>query len=110
MDIETWFQIHTNVSNFEMASPQNHTNAQKVAHFCYPCKIMLYSYHFDKTELKITIFINFQVYHRNEKNFESSYGFGGHHLKIRDVCMDLGPCFKVQNLVVIQLKTPNLAN
>ena len=41
-----------------------------------PCKIMLYSYHFDKTELKITIFINFQVYHRNEKNFESSYGFG----------------------------------
>ena len=22
MDIETWFQIHTNVSNFEMASPK----------------------------------------------------------------------------------------
>ena len=22
MDLETWFQIHTNVSNFEMASPQ----------------------------------------------------------------------------------------
>ena len=32
---------------------------------------MLYSCHFDKTELKIIIFINFQVYHRNEKNFES---------------------------------------
>ena len=54
------------------------------------------------------IFINFQVYHKNEINFESSYGFGGRHLKIiRDVCMDLEPCFKVHNLVVIQLKTLN---
>ena len=44
---------------------------------------MLYSNHFDKTELKIMIFINFQVFHRNEKNFESSYGLGGRHLKIR---------------------------
>ena len=54
------------------------------------------------------IFINFQVYHRNEKNFESSYGLGGHHLKIRDVCMDLEPCFKVHNLVVIQLRNTKL--
>ena len=54
------------------------------------------------------IFINFQVYHRNEKNFESSYGLGGRHLKIRDVCMDLEPCFKVHNLVVIQLKNTKL--
>ena len=43
---------------------------------------MLYSYHFNKTELRITIFINFQVYHRSDKNFESSYGFWGRHLKI----------------------------
>ena len=69
---------------------------------------MLHSCHFDKTELKIMIFINFQVYHRNEKNFESSYGLGGRHLKIRDVCMDLEPCFKVHNLVVIQLKNTKL--
>ena len=54
------------------------------------------------------IFINFQVYPRNEKNFESSYGLGGRHLKIRDVCMDLEPCFKVHNLVVIQLKNTKL--
>ena len=69
---------------------------------------MLYSCHFDKTELKIMIFINFQVYHRNEKNFESSHGLGGSHLKIRDVFMDLEPCFKVHNLVVIQLKNTKL--
>ena len=70
---------------------------------------MLYGCHFDETELKIMIFINFQAYHRNEENFESSYGLGGRHLKIRDVCMDLEPCFKVHNLmVVIQLKSTKL--
>ena len=69
---------------------------------------MLYSCHFDKTELKIMIFINFQVYHRNEKHFESSYGLGGCHLKIRDICMDFEQCFKVHNLVVVQLKNTKL--
>ena len=69
---------------------------------------MLYGCHLDKTEFKIIIFINFHVYDRNEKNFESSYGLGGRHLKIRDVCMDLEPCFKVHNLVVIQLKNTKL--
>ena len=31
------------------------------------------------------------------KNFKSLYGFGGRSLKIRDVCMDLEPYFKVHN-------------
>ena len=74
--------IHTNVSNFEMASPQTIQMLKKLLIFiCYPCKIRLHSCHFDKTELKIMIFINFQVCHRNEKNFESSYGLGARHLK-----------------------------
>ena len=34
--------------------------------------------------------------------------WGGCHLKIRDVCMDLEPCFKVHNLVVIQLNNTKL--
>ena len=34
--------------------------------------------------------------------------WGGRHLKIRDICMDLEPCFKVNNLVVIQLKNTKL--
>ena len=34
--------------------------------------------------------------------------WGGRHLKIRDICMDLEPCFKVHNLVVIQLKNTKL--
>ena len=66
MDLETWFQIHTNISNFEMASPKT---IQMLLIFVTPVKSW---YHFDKTELKITIFIKCQVYHRNEKNFESS--------------------------------------
>ena len=48
---------------------------------------MLCSDHFDKTELKIMIFINFQVYHRNEKKFESSYGF-------RDAVYGFGTMFE----------------
>ena len=43
------------------------------------------------------------------KNFKSLYGFGGRCLKIRDVCMDFEPCFKVHNLVsAITLKASYL--
>ena len=38
------------------------------------------------------------------KNFKSLYGFGG-CLKIRDVCMDFEPCFKVHNLVSVHPKS-----
>ena len=36
--------------------------------------------------------------------FKSFYGFGGRCLKIRDVCMDFEPTFKVHNFVAIHLK------
>ena len=35
------------------------------------------------------------------KNFKSLYGFEGRCLKIRDVCTDFEPCFKVHNLVFV---------
>ena len=35
------------------------------------------------------------------KNFKSLYDFGGRCLKIRDVCMDFEPYFKVHNLVSV---------
>ena len=38
------------------------------------------------------------------KNFKSLYGFGGRCLKIRDVCMDFEPYFKVHNLVPVHPK------
>ena len=36
------------------------------------------------------------------------YGFGGRCLKIRDVCMDLEPNFKVYNLISIYPKSIKL--
>ena len=39
------------------------------------------------------------------KNFKSLYGFEGRFLKLRDVCMDFEPYFKVHNLVSVQPKS-----
>ena len=95
MDLQTWPQIHTKVFiNFEMASPKTLQFLKKLLFFVTLVK----SCHI-ATILKTT---NFKKI-RNEENFESLYGLGGHHLKIREVCMDLEPCSKVHNLVVIQL-------
>ena len=42
------------------------------------------------------------------KNFKSLYGFEGRCLKIRDVCMDFEPNFKVYNLISINSKSIKL--
>ena len=39
------------------------------------------------------------------KSFKSLYGLGGHRLKIRDVCKDFEPRFKVHNLVSVHPKS-----
>ena len=39
------------------------------------------------------------------KNFKGLYGFGRRCLKIRDICMDFEPYFKVHNLVSVQPKS-----
>ena len=41
----------------------------------------------------------------DKKNFKSIYGFGGRFLKIRDVCRDFEPYFKVHNLVSVHPKS-----
>ena len=48
---------------------------------------------------------HFTVVTKLIKNFKSLYGFGGRCLKIRDVCMDFEPYFKVHNLVSIHPKS-----
>ena len=48
---------------------------------------------------------DFTVVTKLMKNFKSLYGFGGRSLKIRDVCMDLEPYFKVHNLVSVHPKS-----
>ena len=40
--------------------------------------------------------------------FKSLYGFGGRCLKIRDVCIDFEPYFKVHNLVNVHPKNIKL--
>ena len=39
------------------------------------------------------------------ETFKSLYGVGGRCLKIRDVCMDFEPYFKVHNLVSVHPKS-----
>ena len=48
---------------------------------------------------------DFTVVTKLMKNFKSLYGFGGRFLKIRDVCMDFEPYFKVHNLVSVHPKS-----
>ena len=69
---------------------------------------MLYSYHFDKTELRITIFINFQVHHRNKKNFESSYGFGDAISKLETFVWIWNHVSTSITWLLFNEKTPNL--
>ena len=51
--------------------------------------------------MKIAMFAHFKEYHGNHKKFKSLYDFGGRCLKIRDVCMDFEPYFKVHSLVSV---------
>ena len=48
---------------------------------------------------------DFTVVTKLMKNFKSLYGFGERFLKIRDVCMDFEPYFKVHNLVSVHPKS-----
>ena len=51
------------------------------------------------------MFAHFKEYHGNHKNFKSLYDFGGCCLKIRDICMDFEPYFKVHVLVSVHLRS-----
>ena len=56
-------------------------------------------------EMKIAMFAHFRENHRNPKKFKSLYDSGERCLKIRDVCMDFEPHFKVHNLVSVHPKS-----
>ena len=52
------------------------------------------------------MFAYFKEYHGNHNILKSLYGFGGVRcLKIKDVCMDFEPYFKVQSLVSVRPKS-----
>ena len=98
MDLEIWFKIHTNFSNFETASPKTIKTLKIFHQFCHNCKIPSCNFYLKEAEMKIAMFAHFKDYEGNNKNFRSLYGFGGRCLQIRDVCMDFEPYFKVHNL------------
>ena len=50
-------------------------------------------------------YAHLKEYHGNPKTFKSLYDSRGRCLKIRDVCMDFEPYFKVHNLVSIHPKS-----
>ena len=43
--------------------------------------------------------------HKTDEKFEEFMWLRGRCLKIRDICMDFEPCFKVHNLVSLNLKS-----
>ena len=55
--------------------------------------------------MKSAMLVHFKEYQGNHKIFKSLYDFGGHRLKIIDVCMDFEPYFKVHNLVSVHPKS-----
>ena len=102
MDLEIRFKIHTNVSNFDTASPKTVKTLKIFHHFCDNCKILSCTYYLKEAAMKIALFAHFKEYHENHKlKLNSLYGFRGRFLKIRDVCKDFEPYFKVYNLVSV---------
>ena len=107
MDLETWLKIPTNVSNFETASPK--TICKLLKFFIISVILFKMGKHSDFYLSFFQIvgaWRDFTVVTKLMKNFKSLiYGFGGRCLKIRDVCMDFEPCFKVHNLVSVHPKS-----
>ena len=73
--------------------------------FCDNCKILSCTFYLKKGEMKIAMFAHFKEYHRNHKKIKSLYDLEGRYLKLRDVCIDFEPYFKVHNLVSVHPKS-----
>ena len=54
IDLETWFKIHTNVSNVETSSPKTIETPKIFCQFCDNCKLSSFCYHLKEAEMKIT--------------------------------------------------------
>ena len=62
MDLEIWFKIHTNVSNYETASPKTIQTPKIFHHFCHNCKISSCNLYLKEAEMKIAMFAHFKDY------------------------------------------------
>ena len=69
MDLEIRVKIHTNVSNFEKASPKTIKTLKMFYQFCDNCKILSCTFYLKEDEMKIAMFAQFKEYHVNHKKF-----------------------------------------
>ena len=78
--------------------------------FCDNCWIPSCTYYLKEAEMKIAImFAHFKDHHVNHAmHFKSLYHFGGRCLKIRDICTDFEPYFKVRGWSLLTLKASYL--
>ena len=73
MDLEILFKIHTNVSNFEKASPKTMQTLKIFYQFCDNCKILSCTFYLKGDEMKIATFAHFKEYHGNHKKILRVY-------------------------------------
>ena len=67
MDLEIRFKIHTNVSNFEKASPKTIKTLNFFYQTCDNCKILLCTFYLKEDEMKSAMLAHFKQYHGNHK-------------------------------------------
>ena len=60
MDLEIGFKTHTNVSNFERASPKIILTLKTFYRFCDNCKIFSCTFYLKDDEMKIAMFAHFK--------------------------------------------------
>ena len=71
MNLETWLKIHTNVYNFETASPKTIYTLDIFHQFCDNCKIPSCMYYLKEAEMKITIFAHLKSITEIMKHFKN---------------------------------------
>ena len=67
MDLEIRFKIHTNVPNFEKASPKTIYTLEIFYQFCGNCEILSCTFFLKEDEMKSAMFAHFKEHHGNHK-------------------------------------------
>ena len=102
MDLEIWFKIHTNVSNFP---PTQYKVLKFFNSFVTTVKWRHAPTIWKKLRWKSLCLPVLTSITEIIKILNSLYGFGGRRLQIIDVCLDFEPYFQVHNLVSVHPKS-----
>ena len=105
MDLEIRFKIHTNVSSFDKRPPKPYKLLKFFISFATTVKSCHAPSVWKKMRWKSPCLLLLKSITEIIKYFKSLYDFWGRCLKIKDVCMDFEPYFKVHNLVSVYPKS-----